>query len=277
MTAVSENVIATDLLKLDRRVRLDVRRHAFKERERLLLGVILDFSLACGRERAVIPRLEDFEELTGISRGNVCTCLKALEGMGVIGIEAGAYRVLPRSELHVWQVRPLVDVARADGLAEELRTLNGVSQGELLAPEPSLKGAVGDVVLAAAVKDSARRAPFAAMRDAVESSTRPKGLRLDGLPKYEAEDLERVPEMRNWSEVMGWLASLEGKHQGWMGTGDADTWCASYGRQWWPRWKQDRKRFERVWNEALSMARERRIKDSIGGTANDLWKNGRLG
>lgn len=277
MTTVAENVSATDLLKLDRRVRLDVRRHAFKERERLVLGVILDFSFSFGRERAVIPRLEDFEALTGISRGNVCSCLKSLEAMGVISIDARSYEVLPKSALHVWQVRPLVDVDRADALEDELRTLNRVSQGELIAPDPSLKDAVGDVVLAAAVKESARHKPFAAMREAVESSTRSKGLRLDRLPNYDGEDLERVPGLRNWSEVMGWLASLEARHQGWMGTGDAETWCASYGGQWWPRWKQDRKRFERVWNEALSMARERRIKDSIGGTANDLWRNGRLG
>jgi hypothetical protein len=74
-----------------------------------------------------------------------------------------------------------------------------------------------------------------------------------------------------------WGRALEAKHGGWMGTGDDETWAESYGAQWWVRWQENPARFKKVWNEALLMAREKRIADSIGGAADDLWRNGRVG
>lgn len=117
---------------LDQQVRMDLRRHDFKERERLLVETVLDFSLARGRAHAVIPRLDDFAGLTGISRGNVSDCLEALTAMGVVAIDGQTYRVLPQSAIHVWRVRPRVNLEHAATLQAELEALNTTSQGDLL-------------------------------------------------------------------------------------------------------------------------------------------------
>lgn len=91
------------------------------------------------------------------------------------------------------------------------------------------------------------------------------------LPTIEDHELKHCPDFTDNAHFQAWCQALEREHGGWMGTGTADTWAESLGTLWWHRWQRDRDAFRYAWNEALSMAREGRIKDSIGGTANDQW------
>lgn len=298
---------------LDCQVRLDIRRHDFKERERLVLGVILDFSFALGRERAVIQKLDDIVELTGISRGNVHTCLKALESMGVLSIEGSVYRVLPRSAQRVWQVRPIVDLTRAEALSRQLHDLNKVTQGELIPEDPTLTQALGAVSVEAALSASLvpdlgtcrdeRRGrvvpdsgtpvpnlgtkvpdsgtPLSLKKKEAQSASSLKrygaGMDKARLPDISPDELHHVPTFRDNLHFQAWCIGLEAKHGQWMGIGNAETWAESFGGLWWRRWLRAPDRFRAVWNETLSRQREGGVGESIGGYANDLWCYQRVG
>jgi hypothetical protein len=106
-----------------------------------------------------------------------------------------------------------------------------------------------------------------------------KGRKIDpkGLPEIPEHELRQPPRFRHWPHYAAWILALEEKYGGWLGVGDKETWVESYGGQWWKLYKENPKKFCTVWTEALSMARDNRIKDSIGGTARDLWNENRLG
>lgn len=298
---------------LARTVRMDLRRYDFKERERLVLETVLDFSFECGRESAVIPKLDDLAEITGISRGNVHACVQALKVIGVLSVEGTVYRVLPRSDERTWQVRPSVNLARAEALSRQLRELNGVTQGELLPRVVSLSEAVAHVAVEAALKRSAvpesgthrgreqgadvpnlgtsvpesgtgvpkLGTPLSFKREEALSTSSLKrccAVRDGGrLPDVHPDELHQVPHFHDNAQFQAWCRALETKWAGWMGTGNADTWAESFGALWWRRWQQDRARFAAVWNETLQIAREGRIIESLGGCAHDLWVNARVG
>lgn len=303
------------LRELASTVRLDLRRYDFKERERLILETILDFSFECGREMAVIQKLDDFAELTGMSRGNVHSCLKALVVIGVLSVEGTVYRVLPRSAGRTWQVRPSVNLSRAEALSRQLRELNSVRQGELIREEPTLKESLAVVALEAAVLSTVPESgtcegslPIADRRSVPrlgtsvpesgtdvpelgtplsfkrKEATSASSLKRYGavmgkerLPEVRPEDMNHVPEFCNNAYFQAWCIALEAKHGGWMGTGNAETWAESYGGLWWKRWKENPGRFRAVWNDTLEAARTKRISDSIGGYAHDLWVHERVG
>lgn len=123
-----------------RAIRDQLRQFHFSERERLILEVVLEFSIEAGRPAARIPR-PYFTALTGITKGNVSTTLERLVAKAVLVVEGELYRILPWSDLNRWMVAPRIQAGAWDAKRAELSALNGISQGELLQPEPSLKAA----------------------------------------------------------------------------------------------------------------------------------------
>lgn len=141
----------TRLKELARQIQRSLREFHFTERERLLVEVILDYSLAAGRPAARIPRLEDFSTLTGISRGNVHSTLARLVAKGVLVTTADLYRILPWSDLNRWMIAPRVHRAKLEAKRAELEAANRRPKpGELFAPDPDLAEARAEVCQAPA-------------------------------------------------------------------------------------------------------------------------------
>ena len=108
-------------------LRVEFRRRHFSEREHLLLGWILDFSLMCGREDMTAPTLESLGQLAHLSRGNVHGVIKSLELMRVLSVtregEVTRYRLNPDTEQ--WSCRPRLSREELRFALANLREANG--------------------------------------------------------------------------------------------------------------------------------------------------------
>ncbi len=115
----------------------------FSKRRRALLELILRKSFGAGRTRAYIPKLEYFQLLTGMSRGNVCSNLGWLIRARVVEeCAAGVYAVL----LPVEQWRVPRRVAASAAVREVDRWLDlEPAQRQLLPEPPSLSQALREL------------------------------------------------------------------------------------------------------------------------------------
>ena len=126
MSATPDNLTAARMAQAVA-LRVEFRRRHFNEREHLLLGWILDFSLMCGREDMTAPTLESLGQLAHMSKGNVCTCVKALELMRVLTVtregDVSRYRLNPDTEQ--WSCRPRLSRDELRFALANLREANG--------------------------------------------------------------------------------------------------------------------------------------------------------
>lgn len=125
---------------LERHLRKELRRFNLSERQRIIADVILDTSYGWGLKCVKVPKLDFFTDLTGISRGNVHSALKALYEMRIVeavqkdGI--AEYCITPSPDR--WQATPRQSRARITHAIELLKIYNGLAKGP--APELTPEG-----------------------------------------------------------------------------------------------------------------------------------------
>jgi hypothetical protein len=162
------------LIALAETVRRDLRQFHVTELERLLVEALLDLSFGAGRPWARVQRLDDFGPITGMARPKIHALLARLRSARVISVTGSEYRVLPLSQDHRWELRRRVDPLAYAAAMESLRASNGITQGELLAPEPDLVGALAIAATEAALHTHTHTpqtepSAFAKMRQAAGS------------------------------------------------------------------------------------------------------------
>lgn len=117
-------------------MRHELRRFHLSDRERTLANLILSLSWEEGLPSVRVPKLEMFQQLSGISIPHCSTALKDLEIMRVVKVtetEGGkVYAVNPQSE--TWQVKPRQSRATILSAMNMVRELNGIkplTEGQL--------------------------------------------------------------------------------------------------------------------------------------------------
>jgi len=94
-------------------LRRELRRHHLSERERHLAEFILDMTFGWARETIVIPQLQCFTDLTGISKSHVSEGIADLHAMRIIRVitEHGKPVYSVREDTDNWKVKPRVSTA----------------------------------------------------------------------------------------------------------------------------------------------------------------------
>jgi hypothetical protein len=119
-----------DFLQLERVSRRSLRMYDLTERERRVSEVIIDYSFARGREKALIPELQAFVDLTGLDKGDASRALQRLVDRGIVQLsgnrDARTYAFIPSAAF--WKERrPLYDMERAIARAVELEEINAMA------------------------------------------------------------------------------------------------------------------------------------------------------
>ena len=114
-------------------VRRELRRHHLSQRELALAEIILDMTLGWTRESIIIPQLQCFTDLTGISRPHVTEGLQDLHAMRIIRIitDKGQPTYSIREDTENWKVKPRVSTSAMSG------SINLVREWNALAPLPA--------------------------------------------------------------------------------------------------------------------------------------------
>ncbi len=110
-------------------IRHELRRFMLTDRERTLAGTILSLSWEEGIAAVRIPKLEFFENLTGLAANHVSETMHDLVAlMRVVVVEEAVdgkfYSVNPRTE--TWQAKPRVSRATMLETINIIREVNGV-------------------------------------------------------------------------------------------------------------------------------------------------------
>lgn len=115
--------------EVGRMLNAELRRFAFTQREQAVAEVILDFSYGNGLTSVLIPKLDLFRDLTGITRGNVHETLRRLHEMRVVsvkGTQGGpVYRVNPKTA--DWACRTRISHDSIQRAAAMIKGVNRIS------------------------------------------------------------------------------------------------------------------------------------------------------
>lgn len=92
------------------KIRLELRRHHLSQREMALAEIILDMTLGWQRESIIVPRLDCFTDLTGISKSHVSEGIGDLHMMRIIRVvtDKGQPTYSVREDIDNWKVKPRV-------------------------------------------------------------------------------------------------------------------------------------------------------------------------
>lgn len=132
----------------------EIRRFDLRHREQTIADILVDLSFGVGLASVRVPQLSIFEDMTGISRGNVHTALEGLHRMEIVRIEPGpggpVYSVNPNSA--EWRCRTRVAREQVRKAVEIVMTLNGLNEGQPGDPK-NFKACGGAYFLPSAVSD----------------------------------------------------------------------------------------------------------------------------
>lgn len=109
-------------------LRRELRRYQLNFREQMVADIILEYSYGHGRMSVVIPNLQLFVDMTGISKGNIHTMLKNLHSMEVITIDGSRkqweYSVNPNPT--EWKCRERTPSKVVENAIEYIKLANGI-------------------------------------------------------------------------------------------------------------------------------------------------------
>ena len=109
-------------------IRRELRRHHLSERERHLAEVILEMTFGWGRQSIVVPQLQCFTDLTGISKPHVSEGIADLHAMRIIRVVTvkGQPTYCIREDTDNWKVKPRVSVQAMANSINLVRDWNGL-------------------------------------------------------------------------------------------------------------------------------------------------------
>jgi hypothetical protein len=143
------------LRKLERYLKLELRRHQLSERDRLVSEVLVEMSYGRGLASVKIPKLGILSELTGITVPHVHTTLKRLHDMRIVRLHSKqgmvVYVVNPDSES--WKVLPRVARETILRATEMVDGLNGVQGATVMEDVINFKDNPNSQVLFPGISD----------------------------------------------------------------------------------------------------------------------------
>jgi phage replication O-like protein O len=91
-------------------IRRELRRHHLSQREMALAEIILDMTMGWQRESIIVPQLQCFTDLTGISKSHVSEGIADLHMMRIIRVitDKGQPTYSIREDIENWKVKPRV-------------------------------------------------------------------------------------------------------------------------------------------------------------------------
>lgn len=115
---------------MERHLRVELRRHALSERERLIADQLLDMSYGWGSPVVRLPNLQVLSDLTGIAVPHISTALRALAEMRIVDSDARDiatdYRINPSSDN--WKVKIRVPRSVQNKAIEVVKAYNGMDE-----------------------------------------------------------------------------------------------------------------------------------------------------